>query len=1033
MIHNIESQANTYEAEFLELLTKNEKFSQAIDKLAHLEYKAKNFDHLGQILNIRPKMPIIDNLFKYSENYKKFNTESNISDCIKITTTIINQTLDKTRPNSDNSSTEKLLAYELFLTKIKNNFVLNNNHVDTLITKIQIAIKSKNDSKLESIINDLRIKHGNHQNKMKEYKETKEKLQQNDNNQNIECFIKICQGINQFTTNKDIRVAATIGQAAAQISLAYKVISEMTKFSLNALVDPVTAIATSIFSIVSLFKKNKSQTANPNKMIMDALRVISEQVYQLHERFDRIEEIIGKTCEIMIKNFMELRKDNMTIKKMLENIQNDIKMNHIEIKNYINTLSNQLKVISNRQMTGERQNRIGKLFTIINKITGPYSLDENNFKDTVNTLKTEILNLHPNDIFLVGSDSTMSNNVKAFEDDIANPFCADFNLMPFYRHVSVLGSRDFTKSFDSLRGTHQIENDRVINPLLWCWQALSLLTLFKRRYEQVKNPEHCISKTELNELKQVFQIGIETHKFIVSLCDIKLFETLLLNYQNSCVKLKDELVKFVTNEEQKITNELDFKWKELMDKTNAVHTDQFKSFDIPISTTGHPNWFEAYVIGYKLTPANDACPGYKYLTHVPGHIQNFINNEKNKILNFKNSHIQINNTTQYSNSFHLFSNSSNETNKYYRFLFPETNNYPILPMLSGYKIADFIKNAEWFGIGHIVFTYVIIGTQFVIHIKLHIGSTSHLVNTITIPYNPLCFTGVEAVWKFWVEGNYCSTTTVHHVKIWAHPQCAAADLNIPSPSNHIGARNSISYDQNGILQGATETGCAPEIKLIIENKINNYVINQRKQLAQQIRDKIKQDSDVINKAIIDYSYHFYMLQSFINLLFRDCPEFSTLKFFHNEESILRNRTDWLSLLESYTGNEESFDSLIGVNLTRLTDIIDKIKSMLSQSEINYDLLNITINEFSKSIEWYNDHTVDENSLVTKLSNEQSLKEQNDLYRKLLQTIGSAVISVTNPTQQKEILAFIQENLKQQSVEIPNNTINSLLVNNIYEI
>jgi hypothetical protein len=313
-------------------------------------------------------------------------------------------------------------------------------------------------------------------------------------------------------------------------------------------------------------------------------------------------------------------------------------------------------------------------------------------------------------------------------------------------------------------------------------------------------------------------------------------------------------------------------------------------------------------------------------------------------------------------------------------------------MLSGYKIDEIFLNIEWFGIGHIVFSYVIIGSQFIIHMKLHIGNDTHLINTIIIVYDPLCFTGVEGVWKFWVEGNYCSTTTVHHVQIWGHPQCTPADLNIPSPSIHTGARNSVFYDQNGILQGATEE-INNESKIIIENIVKVWLIDRKKEIANKIKDKIKQD----DKNFVGYSFHFYMLQSWLNLLFRDHPNYNSLKFFHTNS--LRNRNDWSIFLESYDGNRDlSFE-------LDMIDTSDKIRHMIETSDISYDLLKITINEFSKSFDWYIKHSVDENKFVSKPSKENIVQKQ------LLEAINSTIISTTNPTEREELLTKILEDLK----------------------
>lgn len=1114
--------AKTYQDQLIKHLSSDKEFLQSAEKLAELEIKSNNFDHVGHILHLTPDVPfiggIINGSIDYLNDFKKHLHEKEIEEHRAFLSSVLRSTIEKIQPDLKSISATDALGYEYFLTSLKANYLneKNNDVLDGLKERARIVAVSANSEEINAGINELKdtqiylqesinlslkanlallrgqrdfenllasqhAQIGMQNDKIDDVTamlaelgvKTDDKLLQFlQNNEKARAQVKATydhlknkkqqerkedyQGVmdafgfvnemGKHFNNKGLCQIGTIGHAAAKISLAAELLSGKA-FSLASL-SSYASIGTAILSLVSLFGRQRKQE-DPNKIILDAIRSLAEQVYAIHERLDRIEKVLGRIYSFLIDKFCDLRLDNFTIKNLLEEIEHELQTGHRDIKDSLSTLSQRLQSIANRQRVAERKNKISTIYEKINRINGPHQIDTSEFKELFNALTTEMNNLHPNDIFLIGEGGDEANVVKAFEEDMNNHFASDFNIASVRQYIR-----------DKLKMPQQ--SSGVINPLMWCWETMAMMVLMQRRYQRSAKPEFYISKAEVETLHKLQRWGTDIQSFIVALQHPHIFNHLKDTYVDAGCAVKSKLDNYFADQEQTITHEINQAWQKQVDAFSELPIEAFRSQDMPVAIDRNPNWFKSYSTNHHPNFVKMFAHGYDgpYRGN-HGYTENekvkYVQARKNDINTFKENYIR---SIRYpllragqglqalhDYQFKVFSEIEGSQNLYHAFILPETEGEPVLPMPTHYRpqIPQEILQAEWLGLGKIKFSYRIENGQLLLHTNFVTPNQTYPIASLSTPYQPGIYTGNEAIWIFWVGGNYNLDGSIsdvmvhsyqtHETNVWKY------HTYLPVCTYHEGCRDKIKYDANHVLQNAEETihlnNNSPQLAAI-KNIIKVSRQAYGKRVTQELKDKLgRDDNSELAKAIIHFSHQFYMLQSILFLAFRDderCKQ-SVLKYFNNEErqfqtapnnniNLFRNRVDLLALLEAYQDDNSHFANALTSNLEFFKRLIENFSAHLTvdAKQTHYDLLEITLAEFARLITWYEKHAVDENTVVTSLSKESLLQQQNDMQLKLLQAVGMAVASVTNVDQQREIISLLQK----QNIILPTEMVKLLL-------
>lgn len=894
------------------------------------------------------------------------------------------------------------------------------------------------------------------------------KEQQRANIQGVMDSFGFLGALGQHLGNNSLHQVAIAGQSLTQIQSSLNLISSVKSAFTLADLSNFTSIGNAVLQIAKVFGK-RHQGPSESEILRRAIQSVSTQLHEMrtemHDRFDRVEKILGQMHKTQVLEFAEMRIRSYRVEKMLENIERKMNTGFQEVKGILGTLNNRLYSVENNQIIGERQRALTQIYEIANTVNGPFALSSEDFKKVFTELKTLCDTTHCNR-FLVGEAGSIANVVKNFETDQSK--AVDFNIASL---------KDFLEKTSLYQQT-----DAVNNPLIYAWTTAALMLLLEQRYEKITHPEKLISRAELSEVKKVLESGKSLKKFQTALQNPEIFNSLSRSYKAAMQEFATEYAQFLNEEEKQLSSEAELAWNTQYEKRIQPIISRFKSESISVDPYAIPlafkNCVKNFHKAFKAFP--NGCQEYYYGPREgvgPIHAQEYkrqreweINYIKDNIIaamrapfnlaaqnlgSAKPIQIHLNKPSQVSTSF--FEDLIE---------YEGPPGYPILPKPIGFNpnIPDSIRELEALGQGHFKLEYGFEGPQLVIKPYYYLNNSKILLPVFKtyFPYERAqidgsimysIFKGPEAMWRFWVGGTYADGTMGFEqlVKEFQTPETNIWRnwCHIPTAKPHPGRREDWNqFVQQGVV--------APHELDLVTKELANLKTQKLKKILLKLRQTVTQNEDApISKALLKLSYYFYMLKAQSSLANRaafqanQTPHFFSIQAPRAENQapshLIRNREDLLTLIDAdpsalhslsmHTGQAHPFmkpdaKSILDSTQTYFEEFaMPQVRGLLSPQQESpsrdRDIFDTILSRFSESVEWYQNHSLNENELSRSASVENRLTEENRMFRQVFNALGPAIMTVTSPAQQTEIYELLSKTLRNQGVV--ENTVRQLLL------
>lgn len=829
--------------------------------------------------------------------------------------------------------------------------------------------------------------------------------------------------------NKDLQRIGIIGGACVKIAQSVTALQGLGTFSLAAL-NPMMAIGMAGLSILGAFAK---QGPDPNKLILEAIRGLSEQVHtlrrEMHERFDHLEQMLGKIMTKIIEGFCQLRIDNLQVKTMLKQIFGVLKEGQDNLQGSINTISNKLQTFIDNQSRMGRREKLENIHEILNRVTSDFTLNKSEFKQAFDQLQGLIRYRQYAPMLVGQQNESPASMLRSLENDSCYEFFADFNISLLCRHVS-----DMTNNVIPYR--------ELVNPILWVWQSLGLMYLAERRYPRDKKGEDFISESEFNKLQEIFKIGKELEKFCLSLQNESLLRKLLENYEQSAGKLQTELEKYIRQEEQKTTNQLNAYWQTFIDASSETKLDAYRQQVIHTTdNVAGKNWFTGYCENHHPNGLHSIHIGDRDCDYVQDEIKKYQDNRQKSINAAKEKHLLMlrsqlleagrNEMPLRSCQFNFFAEPTVERHFYFGFVYPEDRNHPILPMAAGYRpyIPSVVYHAEWLGLGQIIIKYRIQEDQFTVTTHFIMpGQSLQIGPAFTSPYKPGIYQGNEAIWWFWAGGNYSLNGEAGYQVVRVRPQ---AEGNVWTSYVRLPACNEV----NGLVDTLAYHPEQGELKGI--DQLHEKILNKQQQLRSVIRSNMRDlilnnEQHPLTLAMIDFSNNYYLLRAALTLGFHDevmtspqwkyfSPEsrhLPNLGVFNNGAQAieerrghfpdivsLRNRDDFICFMETYQNMSPLQFFVVNLAYIRgqLKIDIETLVHRRAICQVNYKLLSGVLRQFQELLAYYELIKVPQNQLTEEINDVDALEQL-----RLMKYIGKKALGIMTPEQRQQLMISLQE-------------------------
>ncbi|MBV8802387.1 MAG: hypothetical protein JO131_05405, partial [Gammaproteobacteria bacterium] len=674
-----------------------------------------------------------------------------------------------------------------------------------------------------------------------------------------------------------------------------------------------------------------------------------------------------------------------------------------EVRELMSSLSQKIQSIHSLQYLQGRREKIEKIIKQNNQAIGVHILNASEFKTLYNEFTTDLLTFHQYDPLLVGKNSlTHCQTVAEYEIDENNTFMVDFHIKSLLDITPIQERKGTTQS-------------NLINPMIWSLQVMGLMELLKRFYPNENKPDNFISKEELKVIEKVLKLGEETNLFSISLRDPILFQSLLERYYQAGKSVKNALAEFIKEEELTITKERNklfsdyMQYPELRDDKLATREyatsmlDVFKEQKININFQVKPYWFTGEFSNYHCKFPGGKIVSYYFdatSSSAKPYVDLYVKERHKSITSIMTTYIEKIKTFQGKpiGVFKYFSLPMITPHQYYLFALPRKAGDPILPLPEHYKtnIHNLLQVAEWVGIGHIKYHYRLAEREekkcdFILETHYETASESHLISSLKTPYNPGIYTDpkyrAEAIWWYWVGGDYCKNEKDYLYNTpyqqTSHEQnTEKRHIHEPISKIYPGRYSEIKKENGNILHA--------EEKIIVNDQ-SEFTTNILRQIKQEqnkyksiLFNKIKQtivsnEESVLGKALVEYSYTFYMLKSALYIAYGE-DNLNDHEGFHHiiNKTGFNSRHEILSILDSLIEKDIAIDKCIEAHVTLIKEEVSAAVSHISN--VREDLLKPTTQQFilntlTTLVNWYKPRAIDENQVYSKISYEAMQEEQ----------------------------------------------------------
>ena len=655
-----------------------------------------------------------------------------------------------------------------------------------------------------------------------------------------------------------------------------------TIFSLDNIAN-FANIFSAIMTIGSLFKKNNQ---SESQMMMDAIKKLSETIYamrrEMHERFDRIEEIMGKMFTYLMSEFCEVHISGYRIERMLEMILMKMEMSEDLLRSSLIKISSQLTEIGNLTTIAERQKTILNLSEKIGIITGPHSIGLEKFKELFNQLRIESCENSRNNIFLVGNKySSISEQVILFRN--TDP---SFNISLVQLAVA------------------PASRDAVANPQVWSWATLAFMLLIEMRYK-INGTGKRLSKPEWDEIGKFIEIGAITANFLNYLNSNDVTEGIKVKIAEAESAYNSLIAQFQVEQETIHSNERIALWERDFDKHDKLLRDTYQNTYIPINPDAVTNkslyydagntWFRNIdgtgafcgsvewrqsigIAGYlrtfttRIVAHVQGGKGRWYAEHYWGgykgydcasRVTNYKNACETEIATLKKAYIDQYRNTIFNKpgqlrqlSFHYDLASEIDTLFPVCVMIPEQSGMPYLSTPNGFAppIQHIARELEAICIGRYIVKYKIENSGFYITVCLQIDDKYIPLLSGECPYKAPVSSGLEAVYRFWENGTY-STEEVGWEYWETNPGHRQENYAIVPIRRYKEGRRMLPFGMNNALSAENEQ--------FLNQTLENYKLHEKSKFNTKLYNIITGTDMPLAQAYIQLQY-WKLIQTAVN-------------------------------------------------------------------------------------------------------------------------------------------------------------------------
>lgn len=464
----------------------------------------------------------------------------------------------------------------------------------------------------------------------------------------------------------------------------------------------------------------------------------------------------------------------------------------------------------------------------------------------------------------------------------------------------------------------------VNNPLVLWYLSVKLLELTYAQHSMLGDASVNISPQESICIQQMIEASESIYQLQAKFSNKDLFEKLITDYKNDLVEF-DELVK---NEktifEKKISETLNASIKELAKKQYY----ETKDVDYFIKDLIQYNLYgEWYKDGY-YDQINSKKAKYTQFHQMRNDTSNvydmdttYHNKQAQAVSIAKGEHIKQR-TLQFSqltlnNAYATYGDCSNQKFICPLVVTPNNTALPYLPAVDAIfnllpsEVLNTIKEANTFALGYFQCGYGTNNNAYIFSINFVISDRVYPIAKLSLSYDPLFYTGKEAIWWSWHGGYYARQ--IAPSGIWeciksTSSNAAGNSFNTyasgPSCSYNIGLKDQISSSNLVDILDYKETAVRSDLdntlatikQLVVEKKIE-----LKKQFSGELADKFK--TTQLKQILQKMNVHYQILKMYVQLVFPngfDNPQSIIHQLFVRDQSVKNKQSIFVHLEDKPT-------------------------------------------------------------------------------------------------------------------------------------
>ncbi len=745
--------------------------------------------------------------------------------------------------------------------------------------------------------------------------------------------------------NKLATQVAVVGQAGIQIASN---IAGLMGIGMLAAVNPLAlgvGIISAVGSVASLFGGDDSQEA-----MMSALKTISKQIAAMHQQMrDLFEETfkqIGQVHRDMLFKFMEIETANLVahreIMKTLHSIHVMMEANFSRQSSHLKRLEYQITHIEQMLSGIQYKDTIDELYKKSNLLINHGGATSSSFSDFLSELEL---------LALTKSVNKQYQNV----DEILNP-----ELVTEYLYAINVLKDTFSKTIDLSA------LPRLSNPWLFSVACQLIILSISQRYPVPDTEDQLrrLSSNEFSTLQRLYAQAERWVNFIHLARQPQLLQGLVENFSARLEQLQVQLVKHIEVKRRIQKKLLSEGLRSRLDVVGA--TDRLQRIRIaPDVSVQYGDWIDERVD--QLVPSGRRNNKIEFMVTASNTTkkaslgEDYLQTRKEEIQLTKDNLIR-----DMQNLFDLDHASDNTTAVIHQMvMYPENPAYPNLPAPNFLPIlTDEYLHAQMID-GPLRLTYVINNQEerFIIRI-FWVSDRPFLLHELSVHYDPLFYSGNEAVWNFWVGGSIILSENLdeNQVKVTTVPdRCNQTKtyyfvLN-EHKETHIGMRERLMNAQHpDDIDGLEITNHEENL-----HHLNERIQTLQEDIASNVSEQLHAQDRTLGKVCSGFEQAYRTLYGYLAIVCHDTlsdPSSAISTWFATYPVNLGRMNQ---ILDEHK-DVDVLMAQIGLCIEAIPQMQILIEETLAYADdrINYTLLDVTTQSLELAMAMYKDFLVKAN-------------------------------------------------------------------------